>query len=43
MLTLQITQEEIDVTTRICHPKLDNLDYFFEIVPSDVHGRDAPM
>ena len=43
MLTLQITQEEIDVTTRIGYPKLDNLDYFFEIVPSDVHGRDAPM
>jgi len=29
MLTLQITQEDIDVTTRIGYPKLDNLDYFW--------------
>ena len=29
ILTLQITQEEIDVMTRSGWPKLDNLDYLF--------------
>ena len=43
MLTLQITQEEIDVMTRSGARSSITSTIYFEIVPSDVHGRDAPM
>ena len=42
MLTLQITQEEIDVMTR-SGARSSITSTIFKIVPSDVHGLEAPM
>ena len=42
MLTLQITQEEIDVMTR-SGARSSITSTIFKIVPSDFHGRGSPM
>ena len=42
ILTLQIAQEEIDVTTR-SGARSSITSTIVEIVPSDVHGLEAPM